>query len=120
MTQSVVETPRNTQVDRKPSVVELVPPIDIYENDKELLLIADLPNVTADALTLEVNHPDLRIQGRAPSDGKHPERVYSRSFRLDSTLDVAKIEAKLTDGVLKVHLPKSEPYQVRKIQVKGS
>ena len=120
MTQSIVENSRNTQADRKPPVVELVPPIDIFENDKELLLIADLPNVTADALTLEVNHPDLRIQGRTPGDEKHPERLYSRAFRLDSTLDVAKIEAKLTDGVLRVRLPKSEPYQVRKIQVKGS
>jgi len=120
MTQSIVETSRNTQIDRKPRVMELVPPIDIYENDKEILLVADLPNVTADALTLEVNHPDLRIQARTPSDDKHPERVYSRAFRLDSTLDLAKIEAKLTDGVLKVRLPKSEPYQVRKIQVKGS
>lgn len=120
MTQSIVETPHNGQTDRKPAVTELVPPIDIYENEKELLLIADLPNVTADALTLEVNHPDLRIQGRTPADGKQPQRVYSRAFRLDSTLDVTKIEAKLTDGVLKVHLPKSEPYQVRKIQVKGS
>ena len=120
MTQSIVETSRKTPVDRKPSVLELVPPIDIYEKHRELLLIADLPNVTADTLSLEVNHPDLRIQARTPGDDKRPERLYSRVFRLDSTLDVAKIEAKLTDGVLKVHLPKSEPYRVRKIQVKGS
>ena len=120
MTQSIVDNSRNTQIDRKPPVMELVPPIDIYENDKEILLIADLPNVTTDALTLEVNHPDLRIQARTPGDDKHPERVYSRAFRLDSSLDIAKIEAKLADGVLKVHLPKSETYQVRKIQVKGS
>jgi len=119
MTQSIVDTSRNNQPERKMPVLELVPPIDIYENDKEILLVADLPNVTTDALTLEVNHPDLRIEGRTPGDSNHPERVYSRTFRLDSTMDVAKIEAKLNDGVLKVHLPKSEPYRVRKIQVKG-
>jgi HSP20 family molecular chaperone IbpA len=100
--------------------MELVPPIDIFENEKEILLVADLPSVTADALTVEVNHPDLRIEGRTPGTDKNPERVYARTFRLDSTLDVAKIEAKLSDGVLQVHLPKSEPYRVRKIQVKGS
>ena len=91
-----------------------------YTREKELLLIADLPNVSTDSLTVEVNHPDLKIEGRAPSDDKNPERIYSRTFRLDSTLDVSKVEAKLSDGVLKVHLPKSEPYRVRKIQVKGS
>jgi len=120
MAQSIVDTSRNNPVERKPPTIELTPAIDIYESEKELLLVADLPCVTPDALTLEVNHPDLRIEGRIAADGKNPERVYSRSFRLDSTLDVGKIEAKLNDGILKVHLPKSEPYRVRKIQVKGS
>jgi hypothetical protein len=78
--------------------MELTPAIDIYESEKELLLVADLPSVTPEALTLEVNHPDLKIEGRIPGDGKNPERVYSRTFRLDSTLDVTKIEAKLSDG----------------------
>lgn len=122
MTQSVVETSRNNQhqIERKPPTLELTPAIDIYENEKELLLIADLPCVTPEALTVEVNHPDLKIEGKVPAEGGNPERVYSRMFRLDSTVDVTKIEAKLNDGVLKVHLPKSEPYRVRKIQVKGS
>lgn len=120
MTQTIVETSRNNQMERKRPVMELTPAIDIYESEKELLLVADLPSVTPEALTLEVNHPDLKIEGRVPGDGKNPDRLYSRTFRLDSTLDVAKIEAKLNDGILKVHLPKSEPYRVRKIQVKGS
>ena len=120
MTQSIVESARNNPMERKPPVIELTPAIDIYESEKELLLVADLPSVKPEALTLEVNHPDLKIEGRVPAEGKTPERVYSRMFRLDSTLDVSKIEAKLNDGTLKVHLPKSEPYRVRKIQVKGS
>jgi HSP20 family protein len=120
MTQSIVENARGPQVERAPQVLELTPLIDIYENEKELLLIADLPNVSTDSLTVEVNHPDLKIEGRTPGNDKNPERVYSRTFRLDSTLDVGKVEAKLSDGVLRVHLPKSEPYRVRKIQVKGS
>lgn len=120
MTQSIVDSSSSPRIERKPAVLELVPPIDIYENEKEVLLVADLPKVTTDTLTLEVNHPDLRIEGRAPGEGKNPERVYSRTFRLDSTLDVAKIEAKLSDGVLTVQLPKRESYRVRKIQVKGS
>jgi HSP20 family protein len=120
MTQSIVESARNPQAERTPKVIEVTPLIDIYENDKELLLVADLPNVSADSLSVEVNHPDLKIEGRTPSDERNPERVYSRTFRLDSTLDVSKVDAKLSDGVLKVHLPKSEPYRVRKIPVKVS
>ena len=37
-----------------------------------------------------------------------------------SSMDVAKIEAKITEGVLEVHLPKSEPYRVRMIEVTGA
>ena len=119
ITQATTEPTRNSAVERA-QVIELTPAIDVYENEKELLLIADLPNVTPDALNIEVNHPDLSIQGRVAATDSSPERLYTRSFRLDSSLDVAKIEAKLSDGVLKVHLPKSEPYRVRKIEVKGS
>jgi len=120
MTQSIVESARSPQVERAPQVLEITPATDVYENDKELLLIADLPAVSADSLTVEMNHPDLKIEGQTPGNDKYPKRVYSRTFRLDSTLDVGKVEARLSDGVLKVHLPKSEPYRVRKIQVKGS
>ena len=121
MTQSIVDpSNNNTQIEHAARFIQITPATDIYENEKELLLVSDLPNVTTESLTLEVSHPDLKIEGRAPGDDRYPERVYTRTFRLDSTLDLSKVEAKLSDGVLKVHLPKSEPYRVRKIQVKGS
>lgn len=119
MIQTATEPTKNSSMEHAPKAIELSPAIDIYENEKELLLVADLPNVKPDALSVEVNHPDLKVIGRVPSSGRVPERIYTRNFRLDSSVDVSKIEAKLSDGVLKVHLPKSEPYRVRKIEVKS-
>jgi HSP20 family molecular chaperone IbpA len=118
MTPSTVETPRNTSTERATHVAEFRPAVDIYENDKELLVVADLPRVTPNSLKLEVNHPEMKIEGRAVASDTQPEYVYTRTFHLDSSVDVSKIEANLSEGVLQVHLPKSEPYRVRRIEVK--
>lgn len=120
MTQNTVEAAKVSGSDLTPKVQEVVPPVDIYENDHELLILADLPRVTPENLTVEVNHPELKFQGRVFSASHKGELVYTRTFRLDSSMDVAKIEAKMSEGVLEVHLPKSEPYRVRKIEVTGA
>ncbi len=120
MTQNIVQTSNDSSAERTSGIVNLTPAVDIYENDKELLVVADLPRVTRDSLTVEVNHPELKIEGRAFDSRKQPEYLYTRTFHLDSSIDAAKIEAKLTDGVLEVRLPKTEPFQVRKIAVKSA
>jgi len=120
MTQNIVETPKTSGPELAQRAQEIMPPVDIYENDHELLVLADLPRVTTENLTVEVNHPELKIQGRVPSANHQSDIVYTRIFRLDSSMDVAKIEAKISEGVLEVHLPKSEPYRVRKIEVTGA
>jgi HSP20 family protein len=119
MSENIVQTSPTTQPVRAPIVRELVPAIDIYENDKELLVVADLPRVTRDKLAVQVNHPELKIEGRVDATDRQPETVYRRTFRLDSSVDVGRINAKLSDGTLEIHLPKSEPYRVRKIDVRA-
>jgi len=120
MSQNIVQTSPTTQPVRAPHARELVPAVDIYENDKELLVLADLPRVTRDKLSVQVNHPELKVEGRVEATDRHPEMVYRRVFRLDSSVDVARIDAKLSDGTLEIRLPKSEPYRVRKIEVRAS
>jgi HSP20 family protein len=120
MTQNIAETTHSSTIERASAAINLTPAVDIYENDSELLVIADLPQVTRDSLSVEVNHPELKIEGRVVANDRHPEYHYTRKFHLDSSVDVSKIEAKLADGVLEVHLPKSEPFQVRKIAVKSA
>ena len=120
MTQNANEMSSSPQPAHPHRVHELVPAVDIYENERELLVVADLPKVTPDRLTVEVNHPDLKIEGRAAVAENGVEIVYSRNFQLDSTIDVGKIEAKISEGILEVHLPKSESYRSRKIEVKSA
>ena len=120
MTQNIVQPSNGSPAERASAIASLTPAVDIYENDKELLVVADLPRVSRDSLTVEVNHPELKIEGKVFASNKQQEFLYTRTFHLGSSVDVNKIEAKLSDGVLEVHLPKSEPFQVRKIAVKSA
>lgn len=106
----------------------LAPPVDIYENAKSITLLADMPGVSPDRLEIDLNDGVLTITGRvAPAQAAQEEVVLSeyraatfqRKFTLSQSVDQAKIEARLEDGVLHLELPKVEKAQPRKIQVKG-
>jgi HSP20 family protein len=102
------------------------PHVDIYETDKEVAVIADMPGVTAEGIELSLEDNILTLQGhRAPQ--KHTGRIvleeyesghYLRRFTVAETIDQEKIGASLADGVLTVRLPKAVPAQPRKIEVK--
>ncbi len=102
------------------------PPIDIYETPDGLVLYADLPGVTADDLELQVQDNRLTLLGRVsrkdPSDAVMLHQEYEvgdflRSFILSDQVDHNRIHAKLTNGVLRVELPKAERAKPRKIEV---
>lgn len=98
---------------------ELLPPVDIYENDQELLLVADLPGVNSDALNLHVDPPELRIEGRRAAFGSEDASTYVRAFQISDSIDPNGISAELRNGVLNVHLKKASAQQPRKIPVKS-
>jgi HSP20 family molecular chaperone IbpA len=103
------------------------PAVDIYETDKELMLLADMPGVKADRLAVDLREGTLTLVGDVdPPEGKDEEAVlveyevgkYFRQFTLSEVIDQQKIEAKLNDGVLILKLPKVEKAAPRKITVK--
>ena len=105
-----------------------VPPVDIFENDNhELVLKAELPDVTREDISLRVENNTLTISGhkKAETDVKEQqyrriERNYgsfSRSFTLPSTVDASAIAADYKNGVLTVRLPLREEAKPRQIQV---
>ncbi|MBN1944589.1 MAG: Hsp20/alpha crystallin family protein [Bradymonadales bacterium] len=103
----------------------VTPPVDIYENEREILLVADIPGVNTDTLRINLEGGELNIEGcRAHTTrGTLVAEMYEtcdylRSFKIPNTIDTGKIDAELTNGVLKVHLPKMETLQPRRIEVK--
>ena len=92
-------------------------PVDIYESADELLLLADLPGVEPDGLSVSFEAPELRIEGRRGTGDT--ASVYSRTFRVSEQIDPAGISAVLNAGVLKLRLAKSAHTKPRKIEVRA-
>ncbi len=104
----------------------VMPPIDIYETDEGLVLIADLPGVSPPTLELQVQDNRLTLLGRVEKypgeEGllRHEEfeqADYLRSFILSEEVDHERISAKLVNGVLEVRLPRMPKAPPRRIQV---
>ena len=105
-----------------------VPPVDIYQNgDQELVLTAELPDMTREGIDITVDNGTLTIKGekKLPADISEDslhrvERRYgtfSRSFSLPQTVDTAKVAAEYRNGVLTVRLPLREEAKPRQIKV---
>jgi HSP20 family protein len=105
-----------------------VPPVDIYQTgEHELVLKAELPDLTREDIDITVENFVLTIKGekKRTSDVKdeqfhHVERNYgsfSRSFSLPRTVDASKVSADYKNGVLTVRLPLREEAKPRQIKV---
>jgi len=117
-------TPASTQRDMAERATRTITPrVDIYENDKAYVLLADMPGVGSDGLDVVAEGDELVIRGRVnhpttPPDYQEFELAdYYRSFTLTEDLDTAGIAARLRDGVLRVEIPKSPRIQPKKIPV---
>jgi HSP20 family protein len=105
------------------------PSVDIFENENALTLLADMPGVKADDLKIDLRENVLTLTGhvssREAADEHDVLREYSpgtffRQFTLSDTIDQARIDAKLADGVLRLELPKVEKAKPRQISVRAS
>jgi len=112
----------------RPGLV-FTPSVDIFETDHEITLLADLPGVTTNSLTIDLRENTLTLTGEVePFEGAGEEDImieyeigkYSRQFTLSSVIDQSKIDAKLAGGVLRLSLPKIEAATPRKIEVKAA
>lgn len=104
------------------------PAVDIFESDKAITVLADMPGVGVDdlrigveddVLTLTGDVPELKSDKRERLSTEYGTGRYKRQFTLSHKIDQAKIEAKLTHGVLRLTLPKIDAAQPRKIIVKA-
>ena len=104
----------------------VVPPVDVFEDESSITLLADLPGVAREQLHVRVDGENLVVEATANTVG--PENMelvygelqcpaYRRQFTLSRELDTQRIEAQLRDGVLRLTIPKAEEAKPRRIQV---
>jgi HSP20 family molecular chaperone IbpA len=103
------------------------PAVDIFETDREITLVADIPGVKAENLDVDLRDNVLTLVGEVQApEGQGEMDVlreydtgkYLREFTLSEMIDQSKIEAELKDGVLRLKLPKVEAVSPRKVTVK--
>ena len=112
------------------TITEWAPSVDISEDDKEWLVKADLPEVKKDDVKVAVENGVLTLTGERKFEKVEKDRKYHRiersygnflrSFTLPDAADGSKVSAEFKDGVLRVHLPKSEKARPKAVEVKVS
>ena len=110
------------------TVADWVPAVNISEDDKEYVIKAELPEVEKKDVKIAVEDGVLRIQGERTKEkeekGKKFHRIESsygsffRSFALPENVEEDKLTADFKDGILFVHLPKTEKPKPKAIEVK--
>jgi len=113
---------KQREIEHTERIHALTPAVDIYENNEEVLVFADIPGVKPDKINVRLEKDELILQARR-SDceraGEDPVE-YRRNFIVQKTLDGSKIAAAFKQGVLEIHLPKREDLKPRRIDVRAT
>ena len=110
------------------TLAEWAPAVDVIEDDKEYLIKVELPEVHKDDVKVTVENGNLTITGERKAEKEEKNRKYhrlerfygkfERSFSVPADADETKVNAEFKDGVLRVHLAKSEKALPKQIEVK--
>jgi HSP20 family protein len=105
----------------------VAPLVDIYETADDYHLVANMPGVSRQDVKIKIEEGDLVIMGRTNFLGELQHKFlmkeidssnYYRKFKISESIDEDKIDAKLENGRLYVHLPKVERVKPRTIEIK--
>jgi len=103
------------------------PRVDVFENEAEYLVVADMPGVAKDAVDIRFEDGELRFEARRATElpgtalaEEYRPADYRRAFAMPEGVDAEKITAELANGVLSVRLPKSAAKRPHRIEVRAS
>lgn len=112
------------------TIAEWAPAVDITEDEKEYVVTAELPEIKKEEVKVTVENGILTISGERKFEkeekGKKYHRIersygsFQRSFDLPDDADPGKVDAKFSEGTLKVHVAKSEQSKPKQIEIKAS
>lgn len=104
-----------------------MPSVDIYEDESQLVLTAEVPGIEEKDIEIKVEDNTLSLHGERKMEKETKEENYhriersygafSRSFTLPNYIDTDKIRAEHENGVLKITLPKKPELKPRKVKI---
>jgi HSP20 family protein len=107
-----------------------VPPVDVYEDEHNLVLKLEVPGVSEEDLNVSVENNTLTVQGERKFEKEEKEENFHRierrygsfvrTFRLPNTVDAERVDASYDKGILKITLAKRAEAKPRQIKVGNS
>jgi HSP20 family protein len=105
-----------------------IPPVDIVENENELVVKADVPDVKFEDIDVKMENGTLTLRGERKFEKQSTETggwhriersygTFERSFTLPETVDPEQVKADYKNGTLTVTLPKKEIAKPRQVKV---
>ena len=104
------------------------PDVDILEHPDAFMILADLPGASEESVDIQLEKGILTLDARVAAPGEerplryaeYREGGYHREFRISEDIDSTGVTAKMRNGVLELHLPKSERHKPRTIPVQSA
>jgi HSP20 family molecular chaperone IbpA len=128
--ETIAKTPsEGSAAENTRSGVCFQPNVDIREQQDELVILADVPGAKSDSIDLDFKDGTLTIHAAVPPRHDPKRRYlareygvgdYCRTFQISEAIDASRITAEYADGVLTLHLPKTEAVKPRKIHVQAN
>lgn len=110
---------------QQPQILTASPAVDIFENDDEIRLFADMAGVEKSDIAINIDNGRLEFSGirkmkvtGAAVWEEFGDVEYRRSFSVPQTIEVGKVKAELKEGVLCLHMPKSEAAKPKRIEIR--
>jgi len=123
--EDAVSTARSEEKDMISS--SWAPAVDIYEDEKQLVLTAEIPGISEKDIDIKIEDNTLSIHGERKLEKETNEENYHRieraygsfyrSFSLPNHIDQDKIQAEHENGVLRIIMPKKPEFQPRKVKI---
>ena len=106
---------------------QFVPAVDIYETEKAVIVVAEMPGVSKSGIEVSLEEGILVMTGErsngvekgTPLLREYETGRYVRRFTVSEAIDQEKIKATMANGMLTMVLPKVPPVSPRRIEVKG-
>ena len=112
------------------STAGFVPPVDIYEDEKKVVIKLEAPGIDEKDLDVRVENQTLTVRGERKFENEEKEENFHRierrygsffrSFTLPTTVDTENVDAKYNAGVLRIELLKKAEAQPKQIKVKAA
>ncbi len=126
MSDNCATNPKGCESEVRKCECRYQPSVDIFEQADEIVLIADLPGAMPETIELDFEDGELSVKAhvepRQDADTKFVVREYGtgdyhRKFRVSEVVNAEQIKASYTDGVLTVHLPKTQAAKPRRVAI---